>query len=608
MTTDKELLRADRSALESQLRSLGCTIRGTNTTCPNPTHDDKNPSASIYRGDDGAWRVKCHVPSCNFCGDVFDLQALSERRPVAEVLKGLSSRSDTPAKTKKPPKIFATRKALEAAAIWNGDGPPLKIETTFTYTDPSTGQVDLEVFRLLRSDGTKSFKQASPAAGGWTLTAPPKPWPLYNRTRVRDAAVVILVEGEKCVHALTEVLPDGFAATTSPAGAKNARNADWSPLAGKIVYAWPDMDDDGRRYDADAIEIIQRLDRPPEIHLLDPADLGLTGEGDDVVDFLAKVDGESIRAKFDAVDVALSKAKPVNAAADLDERIEDIASGCYAPLGLPDTPSLQRLAQPLLPGALLVLAGSPGGGKSFLLMQWCLRLFNAGVPIAIFALEEDRAFWLMRLLAVMSGRSELTETTWVAEHAAEVRAIRKAHRSEIDGVASRIKTAGDRQVPRAELVEWVKARAAGGCRLIAVDPVTLVEVSGQPWIDDQKLMVDLKAIAREFGCSIVLVTHPRGARGGKGGPPTLDDLAGGLAFPRFAQTVFWVRHHKGGRRCRWVSPRGDHSSGPINSSVLILKARNGRGSGMEVALEFDGGTLRFAERGVIVDDDAEAKA
>lgn len=43
--------------------------------CPSPNHDDRNPSANLFRGRIGEWRLHCH--SCGFGGDVLDvLQAL----------------------------------------------------------------------------------------------------------------------------------------------------------------------------------------------------------------------------------------------------------------------------------------------------------------------------------------------------------------------------------------------------------------------------------------------------------------------------------------------------------------------------------------------------
>jgi hypothetical protein len=434
------------------------------------------------------------------------------------------------------------------------------------------------------------------------LRGPAGLWPLYNRTRVRGAGTVVVVEGEKCVRTLTAVLPDGFAATTSPGGAGKATHADWSPLAGKVCYVWPDHDAAGRKHAAEVAEVLQRLDPPADVRMLDSAALGLTDAGDDAVDYLAAFGGDTAETKRDALDVALATAEPVSATADLRQRIEDAAAGRYAAVELPGCPALHRLAQPLLPGTLTVLAGDPGDGKSFLALQWCLDLHRAGVPVALYELEEDRAFWQMRALAILADEGELTRPDWVREHADAARSHYQRHRAELERFAPRLEVAGDRPVTHADLTAWVRARAAAGCRVIVVDPVTALAAGPQPWIDDLRLVTELKVIARDAGCSVVLVTHPRIRRGGRGGPPCLDDIAGGAAFPRFAQTVLWVRRHERGRQCRWRSHLGGESSGRANRSVRIAKARNAAGGGMEVAFHFDGGTLRFLERGPIVDD------
>src|SRR5262249_31983667 len=147
-----------------------------------------------------------------------------------------------------------------------------------------------------------------------------------------------------------------------------------------------------------------------------------------------------------------------------------------------------------------------------------------------------------------------------------------------------------------ELLAWVRQQAEAGCRIICVDPVTALEASEKPWIDDLKFVMEAKAIAARHGCSLVLVTHPR-IRRSKGGSP-LDDLAGGAAYVRFAQTVLWVNAYPQGKTFRWKEPMRI-GKGEANRSVKIAKARNGAGGGLEVVFRFDGSTLRFSEVGVV---------
>lgn len=76
--------------------------------------------------------------------------------------------------------------------------------------------------------------------------APPELRPLYNQPAIRNAAQVVLVEGEKCAQALIEL---GIVATTAMHGANApVDKTDWSPLAGKSVLIWPDRDKPGWDY------------------------------------------------------------------------------------------------------------------------------------------------------------------------------------------------------------------------------------------------------------------------------------------------------------------------------------------------------------------------
>jgi hypothetical protein len=79
---------------------------------------------------------------------------------------------------------------------------------------------------------------------GWCHTKPARPRPLYGLDLLarRPNAGVILVEGEKCADWLRKF---GFLAIAWPGGGNAAVHADWSPLAGRRVLAWPDADAPG---------------------------------------------------------------------------------------------------------------------------------------------------------------------------------------------------------------------------------------------------------------------------------------------------------------------------------------------------------------------------
>ena len=85
MNTQTEMLRRDQAALLAELEAAGAVVKGKAIRCP--FHDDKHPSASIHQGKDGVERFVCHAGSCGFSGDIFDVRARAQGRPVAEVLK-----------------------------------------------------------------------------------------------------------------------------------------------------------------------------------------------------------------------------------------------------------------------------------------------------------------------------------------------------------------------------------------------------------------------------------------------------------------------------------------------------------------------------------------
>ena len=180
------------------------------------------------------------------------------------------------------------------------------------------------VFRAMTESG-KTFRQLSPNSTGFVFKAPPKPWPLYNRSRIQNADTVVVCEGEKCVHALHDY---SVVATTSPCGAGKAQHADWTPLAGKNIILWPDNDEAGRKHMADVENLLQQVEPAPRISILEPTELDLD-EKEDATDFIQQLEAAGhnkaeIQAELQEV---LSKAKPRGVAARVAERIEGAISG-----------------------------------------------------------------------------------------------------------------------------------------------------------------------------------------------------------------------------------------------------------------------------------------
>jgi hypothetical protein len=81
--------------------------------------------------------------------------------------------------------------------------------------------------------------------------------------------------------------------------------------------------------------------------------------------------------------------------------------------------------------------------------------------------------------------------------------------------------------------------------------------------------------------------------------PTLDDLAGGSAYQRFAQTILWLHNH--GNKELQISSSMGPTPEVCDRTMRVLKARNGE-SGQSYGMRFDVGSLTLHEIGRLSDD------
>jgi KaiC/GvpD/RAD55 family RecA-like ATPase len=559
----------DVAALIDALTARGLQVRGKSVQCP--WHEDQSPSASLVEGSAGVWRVYCHV--CDKAGDIYDITG--QTPTAADSHNDDRTRRDT----RMAPEPLPQPKRLESVSAVRASYADA--EAVYEYTRPGTDHVDLIVVRYRRQDGKKGFSQWSPDGTGWANTAGPKPWPIYNRTAVTAATSVLVVEGEKCVHALRAV---GIVATTSPCGAGKAAHADWSLLAGKTVYLWPDNDPaDPKTQKRNGIDhmrevqgILERLNPAPALHWIDPDGLGLKAKGDvaDLLEDLADADAETKRL---AVLDVMADASPIGAAREVESLLHAMIAGTHKPIAWP-WPQVSAAARALMPGTVTLLCGEAGSTKSFMLLEAAAYWHEHGIPVALFELEEDRRYHLHRALAQRARESRILDSAWAAENADEALDHYKKSVAFLNSFGTRIWEAPDKQVSLDELADWTRDRSKEGARIVAIDPVTAAAMNDKPWIADQKFIMSVKTIVRDFGNSLILVTHPTKTQAGKG-----KQMSGGAAYLRFSQAALWLSTKDG-------SP---------NRELTIIKARNGRGAGASIGYQFNGATLCFEEVGVI---------
>jgi hypothetical protein len=580
LTPELQAQRENRGLL---VQALGVTLKGNNCRCP--YHDDAHPSASVFHADDRAWKFHCHV--CNFTGDVFDVRARGGGVTLSETLKTESLDYC------KPEKIYPSVESIEKSLSNH--------EATYRYTNPETGEIDLLVFRWRRDGETKkSFLQGRQVENGFVLSAPKGKLPLYNRKRVAQAEEVILVEGEKCVHALHEI---GMVATTTPGGAGKSHNCDLTPLAGKVVYLWADNDEKGTG-EAHMREVASRLETlGAQARWVDYKSLNLPPKGD-VVEYLER-NGGSAEDKRIAVQLVLEEAEGLGASRELESRLNDMMEGRWFSIEWP-WPLLSRLSQSLLPGTITVLPGEAGGSKSFMLLEAMWYWHVGGIKTAIYELEEDRTYHLIRALAQLEENSNLTDPNWIFEHPEDVKAAFARNRDLVDSFGRTIYDAPDKLVPLDKLTEWVEEQCARGCQIVAIDPITAAQGGKEPWLDDQRFILTAKAIVRRYNARLILVTHPKKSRG-RGAASNLNDMAGGAAYERFSQSVLWLERHDKPQSIR-VMRDGLVREVTSDRSIQIRKARNGRGTGAQLSYCFDFRSLRFAEQGIVLPETENAVA
>lgn len=577
--------RRDKQLLIDELEAAGARVDGTTVRCP--FHNDGRPSGSIYLGGDGLWRYRCHDSACAFQGDVYDVRAKRTGKSVRDVLPSkhtLPPTGNIEPRAQSEKRVYPTLAAMTETLS--------NLEERYEYFN-STDQLVYVVFRKRDESGAKKYLQAHRVeTGGYAFGRPEGLLPLYNLTMARGAERIVVVEGERCVNTLTKY---GIRAVSAPCGAGQANCADWSPLAGKQVVIWPDNDDPGQRHAKQVREILEKLIPPPtEISIIDITELDLPPKGD-VVDYVA-ARSDLLRDQIvEQLECTLAAAEQTGYSQDVAAVLEEIISGKRSAIEWPWR-MVTSGTKALLPGTVTILCGDPGFGKSLFLLQAITYWHDLGIPAAVYELEESVDYHLFRALAQHSNNSNFLDDAWVRANKTISRELVKKNRAWLNSLGKTIYANPDKEITLPEIADWVDERAAAGCRIIAVDPITIAAKSEMSWRDDLAFMTRVKLAAQKYCCSVILVAHPRiGKRFGH-----LDDIAGGAAYPRLAQTVLILE--SADPHTAQVQREGSEDIDlvdGVNRFLRLAKCRNGRGQGIKIAFRFEGGSLRFIEHGAM---------
>jgi len=568
-----------REELERVLRDFGIEVRGNACRCPNPDHEDRNPSASIHESN-GKWRVHCH--KCKRSWDHIDIESLKTGRAIGEILKEKRPPSEVSNKSSAPSRpIYQTVEALKKA---------IKHAAAYAYTDPDTGKVDLLVLRI-EENGGKRFLQAHQGDTGFILTKPPGKQPIFNRTRVRDSDCVIVVEGEKCVLALHSL---GIIATTSPGGAGAAKQADWSPLAGKHVFIWRDNDKPGREYEEEVADCLWKLNPRPTVNRLRIEQVPeLSSAKSDVANFIESIPGTD-EEKAAAVKRVLSDFSVQHGPSlELEQYIWDIANSPASP----DWPwsRIQACTGGMRAGTISILVGGPGASKSLMSIQVLAHWTRKKIPFAALEFEGTKSFHGMRLLSQEARNSSLTSEDFLKQSPKAAIGILRKHLDIMDEILPHLHSMRIDDNPTVKRVlEWCEERAKEGVRALVIDPISAIDRGREPWIADRQFMLGVKKIAEDFGIAVLLVHHPSGGQKQIG--PSLDGVAGGQALVRFGEVVLWLETVV--ENDAVVVADDQLRLARVNRRAHILKTRSGiGGGGKALLLYFDPESLLSSEAG-----------
>lgn len=626
---EKKRREFSRDELISAYVSAGGKSPGNGSQVRCLVHDDRGrPNAAIQQTPEGKWYVKCF--KCNdVAQDVWELLARGSGRSIEEVLREES------AGFVKDPNYKAAKISPEAKpdAAAKGAGypsardfrdnalkyyrkecnlPELKVDAEYPYFTRSGEQyADYVVFRFIDpATGIKKFPQCfkSREDSRWRKGTPPGEYltetdgllPLFDRKEVLKNQNIVILEGEKCVAEFKVLGIEGFAATTTAMGADKSSRTYLGDLENKNVWLFRDNDESGAKYIEEIKMRLLEMENPPEINIVQVEDFELPVKGD-LVDYLSAPEFKTKEDKQIAVMTALKFAKNISILSGFDDEMEEIISGEYEHIRFNTLPAFSKNTQALIPRTITVFCGNPGSGKSFLLLEEAWRWHLAGRSVEILMLEEDLKYWQRRTLAQMAGIEGLTNIEWIRDHENIYREARKTYGEELKSFSRCITTAPDKTPTLDWVGDWMVSKIKKETELVMVDPVTAALVSKEGWIDDFKFLFKVKAaLDRSKKSRGILDTHPRLDQM-KGGKSTLAGLAGGSAYPRFAQTVAFLMRSEKIEDSTVTLPGDSLLNVKHYHRIEIRKARNGKGGGNLAVLQ-DPKSLCFTELGEIIDD------
>lgn len=416
----------------------------------------------------------------------------------------------------------------------------------YVYTDKD-GNTLFTKERYVKPDGSKGYAY-SHVVNGETVKTMPKfasGTPLYNLHRLAkyDTRPVYLVEGEKCVDALTKLK---LLATTS-GGAQSDDKADWPSIAGREVIAWADNDKAGKGYIARAIQKLTALNA--SVKHVDVDVLNLPAKGD-VVDWLARFEAEHGRPATKADIEALSLKDYIIQSPAND--VNHVATALPAAQAHHSTVSLICAAdiKPeairwlwngwLAKGKLHIFAGMAGTGKTTISIALIAIITTGGK-------FPDGSYCPVGSVLIWSGEDSPADTL-IPRLMAAGADLNRVHF--IDNVL----TADNeiRSFDPAVDMHTLESKAATipDLALLMIDPIVNA-VAGDSHKNGEvrRALQPVVDFGARLSCAVLGITHF--SKGGQGKDP-LERVTGSLAFGALARIVFATAKINDGNNARRI--------------------------------------------------------
>jgi twinkle protein len=222
------------------------------------------------------------------------------------------------------------------------------------------------------------------------------------------------------------------------------------------------------------------------------------------------------------------------------------------------------------PGGVTIWSGFPGNGKTTMLRQLVCFLLQRDQGVFTASLEEHPEDQLSRMIETAAG----TDTP-------------NSHQAQwfLDAFSDRLRIwAKVGLAQHRTLLAVIRKLAGQGVKHVLIDSLMKLDISSQDFEAQRNFANLLDATAKQTGCHIHLVAHPKKPQHADQ-EPDLNDIGGAKELGGIADNVLFVRRRK-------TEHTADTTSGV---KIIVLKKRYGRGQLGDINGWFHQDICQFSE-------------